>query len=131
MRQIFRSRRLENVEGVARLLAEHGIVTHMSQPRSYKGSRRRSFSFSENNVTESSLWIVHGDDITRARQVMADAGLLETERGGSTLALGGHDSPLTFAKKRVSTASKVRLALLLIIVGIASLNFVRWMLGDG
>ena len=131
MRQIFRSRRLENVEGVARLLAEHGIETHISQPRSYKGNRRRSFSFTDDNATESSLWIVHGDNITRARQVMAEAGLLETERRESTLALGGHNAALTFEKKRVSTASKVRLALLIVVVVLASLNFVRWILGDG
>jgi hypothetical protein len=131
MRQIFRSRRLENVEGVARLLAEHGIETYTSQPRSYKGSRRRSFSFSDSSAVESALWIVNGNDITRARQVMADAGLLETERRESGFDLGGQHAPLTLAKKSVSTASKVRRALLFLAVVLAALNFVRWMLADG
>lgn len=131
MRQIFRSRRLENVEGVARLLGDHGIETHISQPRSYKGSRRRSFSFSDNGATESALWIVHGDDITRARQVMAEAGLLDIERRESSLALGGHDGFLTIEKKRVSTASKVRRGALLIVVVLASLHFARWAFGGG
>lgn len=131
MRQIFRSRRLENVEGVARLLGDHGIETHISQPRSYKGSRRRSFSFSEIGATESALWIVHGDDITRARQVMAEAGLLDIERRESSLALGGHDGFLTIEKKRVSTASKIRRGALLIVVILASLHFARWAFGGG
>lgn len=131
MRQIFRSRRLENVEGVARLLAEHGIETHTSQPRSYKGGRRRGFSFSDSNAVESALWIVNGNDITRARQVMADAGLLDTERRESGFDVSGHDSPLTLEKKSVSTAGKVRRTLLFIAVVLAALNFVRWMLADG
>ena len=129
MRQIFRSRRLENVEGVARLLAEHGIETHISQPRSYKGNRRRQFSFTDHNASESSLWIVRGDDITAARQVMAEAGLLEIERIESSFALQGHDKALTPEKKRVATASKIRLALLLVVVLLATLHFARWMFG--
>ena len=40
MRQVFRSPRLENVEGVKALLEEHGIATYLSGGRSYKGSRR-------------------------------------------------------------------------------------------
>lgn len=131
MRQIFRSRRLENVEGVARLLAEHGIETHISQPRSYKGNRRRQFSFTDHNASESSLWIVHGDDITKARQVMAAAGLLETERAESSFAPQGHVRSLTPEVKRVSTASKVRRALLLLVVVLASLHFARWMFSAG
>lgn len=34
MRQVFSSARLENVEGVARLLNEQGIETYISQSRS-------------------------------------------------------------------------------------------------
>ncbi len=131
MRQIFRSRRLENVEGVARLLGEHGIETHISQPRSYKGNRRRQFSFADHNASESSLWIVRGDDISRARQVMAEAGLLQTERAEASFVLQGHNRTATPENKRHSTARKIRLALLVIVVVLASVHVARWMLGIG
>lgn len=131
MRQIFRSRRLENVEGVARLLAEHGIETHISQPRSYKGNRRRQFSFTDHNASESSLWIVRGDDITRARQIMAEAGLLEIERAEAGFVLEGHNRTPTPANKRDATARKIRLALLVLVVVLASVHAARWMFGIG
>ena len=46
MRQVFTSTRLENVEGVAKLLGEHGIETKITQGRSWKGNSRREFSYS-------------------------------------------------------------------------------------
>ncbi|HWI24375.1 MAG TPA: pathogenicity-like protein, partial [Lysobacter sp.] len=37
MRQVFSSPRLENVEGIAKFLEEHGIEVRITQGRSYKG----------------------------------------------------------------------------------------------
>lgn len=120
MRRIFRSHRLETAEGVARLLNDNGIQTWMANSRSYWGTRRSRPSFSNPNEQESSLWIVNADDITRARQLLADAGLLETQRSESLSAPERQAEPLTFANKRVKTTSRIRTVLivtLLVLVG--------------
>ena len=53
MRQMFSSARLETVEGVAALLNEHGIETRITQGRSYKGTRRRTFSYRDNEKEQA------------------------------------------------------------------------------
>lgn len=84
MRQIFSSPRLENVEGVARMLNEQGIETWISQSRSYKGKRRRSFSYADrSNDPRPAVWVVRAEDQTRARALLRDAGLIEPNRPGA------------------------------------------------
>ena len=87
MRQIFSSARLENVEGVAKLLNEAGIETWVSDSRSYKGPRRRSFSYRESGdkTQPAGVWIVKAEDLTRARILLRDAGLLDSTRADSYL----------------------------------------------
>ena len=86
MRQIFTSPRLENVEAVARLLEEAGIQTWVSERRSYKGNRRRTFSYKDpEGGQQPGVWIVNADDLTRARDLMRAAGLLETTKPDSYL----------------------------------------------
>ncbi len=81
MRQIFSSPRLENVEGVARLLNDEGIETWISEARSYKGNRRRNFSYAERDRgPQPAVWIVRAEDQTRARELLRDAGLIEQNR---------------------------------------------------
>ena len=53
MRQVFTSTRLENVEGVAKMLGEHGIETKITQGRSWKGNSRREFSYSAKHHDET------------------------------------------------------------------------------
>jgi hypothetical protein len=78
MRQIFTSQRLENVEGVAKMLNEAGIETYVSDARSYKGNRRGTFSYQQSGRGQSQpgVWIVKAEDVTRARQLLVDAGLI-------------------------------------------------------
>ena len=84
MRQIFSSPRLENVEGVAKLLNEHGIETWISEGRSYKGQRRQAFSYRErHDAVQPGVWIVKAEDQTRARQLLRDAGLIDSTRTDS------------------------------------------------
>lgn len=128
MRQIFRSRRLETVEGVARLLADHGIETYISERRAYKGNRRGQFSFRENEGPEPALWIVNGSDISRAREIMSEAGLVELQRSESVFAPQGHDSSKTIAKKGVGTAAKVRIGLMLAVIVLAAVHLGRLLL---
>jgi len=128
MRQIFTSRRLETVEGVARLLAEHGIETYISERRSYKGNRRGQFSFLESTGPEPALWLVNGADISRARELMVAAGLLTIQRSESVVAAQGHDRIVTPAKKSVAIATKVRIALALAVLALATVHVARWWL---
>ena len=85
MRQIFTSPRLENVEGVAALLNEHGIETWISGSRSYRGSRRQVFSYREGaqQGEPPAVWIVRAEDQTRARALLREAGLIDSTRSDS------------------------------------------------
>ena len=82
MRQVFSSRRLENVEGVAKLLEDAGIETRTYNGRSYKGKHRHAFSYREgvDTTPQAELWVVRSDDLLKARELLREAGLLETTR---------------------------------------------------
>ena len=100
MRQIFTSPRLENVEGVAEMLRQHGIETQVSNGRSYRGRRRSHYSYSDLASGEAgpqpAVWIVHAEDITRARQLLLEAGLVESARQASFLPQpAANDAPPT------------------------------------
>src|SRR5690606_16562705 len=77
MRQIFSSMRVENVERVAQLLRDEGIEVRISNGRSYKSGRNRTFSYRDapSGRSQPTLWVVRSDDQVRARQLMRDLGL--------------------------------------------------------
>ncbi|WP_211327742.1 hypothetical protein [Solilutibacter pythonis] len=82
MRQVFSSPRLENVEGVARLLNEHGIATRIRNGRSYKGGYRRGFSYRAPpaSAEQATVWVIRSDDQPKARQLLREAGLIDSTR---------------------------------------------------
>jgi len=86
MRKVFTSPRLENVEAVAELLRAEGIQVKIAESRSYRGSRRSTFTYrvEEDAPPLPSVWIVHADDQPRGRQLLREAGLLESSRGGES-----------------------------------------------
>lgn len=88
MRQVFTSPRLENVEAVAGLLREQGIEVRITNDRSYRGNRRSHFSYREREGDEaapqSAVWIVNADEQPRARQLLREAGLLDSSRDGTS-----------------------------------------------
>jgi hypothetical protein len=88
MRQVFTSPRLENVEAVAGLLREQGIEVRITNDRSYRGQRRSHFSYREREGDEAApqpaVWIVNADEQPRARQLLRDAGLLDSSRDGTS-----------------------------------------------
>ena len=86
MRQVFTSPRLENVESVAGLLREQGIEVRITNDRSYRGNRRSSFSYrdQEEAAPQPAVWIVNADEQPRARQLLRDAGLLDSSRDGTS-----------------------------------------------
>jgi hypothetical protein len=77
MRQVFTSQRIENVEGVARLLQDAGIDVRISNPRSYRGAIRGNFSYREQaqRGAQPEVWVLRSDDYPRARQLLREAGL--------------------------------------------------------
>lgn len=86
MRQVFTSPRLENVEAVAELLRAEGIEVRISNDRSYRGNRRSHFSYRDGveSGPQPAVWIVKSEDQPRGRQLLRDAGLLESSRAGES-----------------------------------------------
>lgn len=84
MRQVFSSPRIENVEAVAKLLADEGIEVRISDGRSYKGNRRGTFSYSDDNAKRPAVWVVQSEDQVRARELLRQAGLLDSTRPGES-----------------------------------------------
>ena len=81
MRKVFSSQRLENVEGVARLLGDAGIEVRVSDGRSYKGNRRGTFSYSDRGSAPTpAVWVVRSDQQVAARELLREAGLLDSTR---------------------------------------------------
>ena len=125
MRQMFSSARLETVEGVAALLNEHGIETRITQGRSYKGNRRRTFSYRDNEkeqAPQAAVWVVKSEDQPKARELLREAGLMDSTRE-SYLPEGARPEPTP--RNPANTASRVRLALLATVVIVATLTSAR------
>ena len=85
MRQVFSSPRLENVERVSQLLEDAGIETRITHGRSYKGTRRGDFSYRDHTREGPmpAVWIVKSEDQIRGREILREAGLIDTTRAGS------------------------------------------------
>lgn len=131
MRQVFTSTRLENVEGVERMLNEAGIATKITQGRSWKGTSRREFSYSAKDHDPSqqpALWVLRPDDFKRAREILHEAGLLEATRGPSYLPenLQFREKPAVNPRARMN---KIRLALLGAAAAGAALLIIRQLAG--
>ncbi|MGH8105865.1 MAG: hypothetical protein ACREO1_04105 [Arenimonas sp.] len=82
MRQMFSSPRLENVEGVNKLLNDAGIETKITQGRTYKGNSRREHSYADKKRQVDSsqypaVWVIRAEDYTKARELLHQAELLE------------------------------------------------------
>ena len=83
MRSVFTSPRLENVEAVAKMLEEAGIEVRISQDRSYKGNRRRPFSYREstrNGELDPQVWVIKAEDQPKARAMLREGGLIDSTR---------------------------------------------------
>ena len=125
MRKVFSSIRLENVEAVAELLRAEGIEVKITNGRSYRGNRRSNFSYreSEQSGTQPAVWILNADDQPRGRQLLRDAGLLESTRAGegSYLPLSTPHEIKAPANRRAKTRTRIRIGLLVLIVVVSAL----------
>ena len=113
MRKVFSSQRLETVEGVVQLLEQAGIQVRVTDGRSFKGSRRRQFSYSDNQSLQAAVWVVNSADQVQARAILRDAGLLDTTRPGDSHATNPFRfDPLTQAMKPPKRVLLFKMALL-------------------
>ncbi|GHB98752.1 hypothetical protein [Thermomonas carbonis] len=127
MRQVFTSPRLENVEAVAGLLRAEGIEVRITNDRSYRGQRRSHFSYREDEEAPSpkpAVWIVNADEQPRARQLLRDAGLLDSSRDGTSsyLPLSALNDPAASAQEK-KAKRKVRIRLGLLVVILVAIGF--------
>ena len=127
MRQVFTSQRLETVEGVAHLLEEAGIAVHISNGRSYKGGMGGQFSFSDPKPArkQPALWIKHPEDQPRAREILREAGLLDSTRpdqGANYVFRESEDE----APRRGNWGWRIRVGLLALIAVVAFLTLNRF-----
>ncbi|QOW21488.1 MULTISPECIES: hypothetical protein [Lysobacteraceae] len=117
MRKVFSSHRLENTEGVAELLRQAGIEVRILNGRSYKGNRRRTFSYSDPSAPVSEAWVVRSDDQRLAREILREAGLIDTTRPD-----GGYTTPTFRSEVELAQArSPARKKLLRVKLGVLAL----------
>lgn len=81
MRQVFSSPRLSNVEAVAELLEGAGIAIKITNGRSYRGNFDRGISYRGGGEDgHAAVWVTRSEDQPRARQMLREAGLLDSTR---------------------------------------------------
>ena len=132
MRQVFSSPRLENVEAVAKLLADDGIEIRVSNGRSYRGGIRGNFSYREGSSDKprAAVWVLRAEQQPRARELLRDAGLLQTGRDPSASFVpdvaGGPVPVFRAAPKASAIPRGVRFGLLVLVAVVAGLAFVSF-----
>ncbi|MET0289869.1 MAG: DUF2007 domain-containing protein [Pseudoxanthomonas sp.] len=126
MRQIFSSQRVETVEGVARLLKDAGIDVYVTNARSYQGKRGSQFSYTKPAPAKDqpTVWVRHADDQPRARELLREAGLMESTRPDQRRSAQYAPLPNEAAPKR-NWAWRLRLVLMACIAAAALATFMR------
>lgn len=133
MRQMYSSPRLSNVEGVAKLLDEHGIANKITQGRTYKGVSRREFSFRDTEKSKDeqpAVWVLSPDDYKRARELLHEAGLVDAAAQRESFLPENLQFKDEAAKPDPARRIfRIKLALLAIIGAMAGLMALRMFLG--
>ncbi|HEY0179151.1 MAG TPA: hypothetical protein VGC30_05905 [Dokdonella sp.] len=120
MRQIYTSPRLENVQRVVALMAEHGIATTVANRRAYQGSDWKRFSYTAKGDRDAwpQVSVVRSEDQTAARRILREAGLEPATRFADELAaarsVGG-------AERHRHLSTRIKLVVLALIAGVAVL----------
>lgn len=128
MRQVFSSQRLENVEAVAALLRDAGIEVRITNGRSYKGAMRSRASYADQSAPRPTVWVVHSEDHSRAREILRERGLLESTRPADSflpLSFREADEPAdgkTAAQRRMFRFKLVLLGGITVIIVLAMLR---------
>jgi hypothetical protein len=131
MRRVFTSARLENVEGVANLLRSHEIEVKITNGRTYRGAIRGNFSYREKpeGGEQPAVWVVRSDDQPKARELLREAGLLDSGRSPTTyLAMpAAHElrgESVDHAAKR--RAFRIRAALFVALAAALGMSMLAW-----
>lgn len=119
MRHIYSSPRVENVERLVAVMAEHGIATRVTNRRVYDGSSYSRFSYARPGNREGwpAVWVVRAADHTRARELMREIGIEPVTRYADELAeyrfrqSGGHNPARIAARVRTAVLVAVCIAI--------------------
>ncbi len=120
MRQIYTSPRMENIERVVALMAQHGIQTSITNRRAYQGADWKRFSYTAKGDRDAwpQVCVVRSEDQTLARKVLRDAGLEPATRFADELAEARSiGSPATHNR----ASMRVKLVVLALIAGVSVL----------
>jgi len=120
MRQVFSSPRLENVEGIAKFLEEHGIEVRITHGRSYKGGWSGRRTYRDAGGPQPAVWVIKSEDQPEARKLLREAGLLGSTRAptDSYLAPSVHETVEPRAATPERRAFRYKIGLL-VAIGIA------------
>ncbi|TAN07386.1 MAG: hypothetical protein EPN36_01745 [Rhodanobacteraceae bacterium] len=116
MRRIYSSPRVENVERLVAVMAEHGIATKVTNRRAYDSKSYSNFSYARPGNSEDwpAVWVSHAKDHSRARQVMRDIGIEPVTRYADELV--NYRFQQKGGRGAAYTASRVRTAVLIAVV---------------
>lgn len=120
MRQIYTSPRMENIERVVALMAQHGIQTSITNRRAYQGADWKRFSYTAKGDRDSwpQVSVVRSEDQTLARKVLREAGLEPATRFADELAeargIGGRET-------HNKASMRIKLVVLALIAGVSVL----------
>ncbi|MBS0381624.1 MAG: hypothetical protein JSR56_04245 [Proteobacteria bacterium] len=112
MRHIYSSPRMENVERLVAVMAEHGIATRVTNRRVYDRSSYSRFSYARPGSRDSwpAVWVTHASDHTRARKLMRDIGIEPVTRFAEDLA--AYRFRKSGGRSPAQTAARIRTAVL-------------------
>ncbi|MGH8191385.1 MAG: hypothetical protein ACREP2_08050 [Rhodanobacteraceae bacterium] len=123
MRRIYTSPRMENIDRLVAVMAEHGIATKVTNRRAYAGSSYRRFSYARPGLSDNwpAVWVRHANDHTRARKLLRDIGIEPATRYAAELAndrarKNGGRSP-AYTAARVRTVLLIALCIAVAIYG--------------
>ncbi|MBP6534938.1 MAG: hypothetical protein KA218_07770 [Arenimonas sp.] len=129
MRKVFSAARLENVEEIERLFNEAGIVTKIIGGRSFKGHSRRGFTYNDRDLLNAGpppeLWVLHADDYRKAREILLQQGLLETQQETSSYVPESYRPAPRAAAKPAGKLHKARMVLLVAVIGLIVIQGLR------
>lgn len=119
MRRIYCSPRVENIERLVALMAEHGIDTRVTNRRVYEGSSYSNFSYARPGHSDDwpAVWVTHASDHTRARKLMREIGIEPVTRFAEELAVKRSGSRVS---RPARIAARIRtIALVVLVVAVA------------
>lgn len=130
MRQVFSSARLENVEGVAQLLRDAGIEVKVTDGRSYKsGNFRGTRSYTDDEAKRPAVWVVKSEDQPRAREMLREAGLIDSTREAGRYAMPSFHSQALDPDTKTPMQRRVFRIKMALIAGICIVLVVTMMRG--